>query len=90
MALQKTIVQDNGVVLQYHRIGEASLNHNGVLFCRLDSYVSHDYAAQGLEVDSYVFMFNNVPIEEEESMGIRKLAYMKIKREQKWQDAIDC
>ena len=90
MALNKSIQNKNGVITEYHRLDHAVIDHNRTLTCLLNSYLSKQYAIDGNEVHSNVFTFTNIPIEEEESMGLRQLAYKKIKEEIDWADAIDC
>ena len=90
MALSKTYVTPQGVTTNYHRVSTATLMHNGTLDCTLESFVSKDYATDGNYVTEHQFLVENVPLEEEEATGIRKLAYMKIKEHPDWNDAVDC
>ena len=88
MALQKEIVSREGFVTTYHKVNEVSVRDNS-LNCVVNSYVSHEYRELDRPADRRFFDFE-ITIEEEESMGIRKLAYAKIKELEDWSDAIDC
>ena len=88
MALQKEIISRNGFATNYHKINEISL-HDGELNCVVNSYVSHEYRELERPADRQFFNFE-ITIEEEESMGIRQLAYKKIKELENWSDAVDC
>ena len=91
MALQKNILETNGVTTTYHRIENVFLGHDRTLSCVLASYVTADFAnASRNKINSNHFSFENVSVEEEESMGVRKLAYTKIKELEQWADATDC
>ena len=88
MALTKTITTHLGYNTSYHKISELSLN-NSILSCLLTSYVSHEY--RELERPALRKSYNfQISLEEEESMGIRQLAYKKLKELPEWADAIDC
>lgn len=89
MALNKSIQNKNGIITEYHRLDHAIIDHNRTLTCLLNSYLSRQYAIDGNEVDSYDFIFTNIT-REEENIGLRKLAYKKIKEEIDWADAVDC
>lgn len=88
MALNKQLVNNNGVVTNYHRVSHVSLDNN-ILHCSVDSYVSSEYRELEKHADTSHFSFN-ITIEEEESMGIRALCYTKIKGLKDWADAADC
>ena len=91
MALQKRILESNGTVSIYHRLGNVNLNHDKKLTCVLESYADKSYALHSNNrIGAYYFIFEDISIEEEESTGIRELAYNKIKQEKAWEDAIDC
>ena len=77
-----------GVVTNYHKISKVMLL-NGVMHCGLDSYVSQEYRSTGTNVNSQSYHFT-ITVEEEESMGIRQLAYKKIKELPEWEGAEDC
>ena len=88
MALCKDIIAPQGYVTSYHKITEVSLG-NGILSCLLTSYVSQEY--RGLEKPAIRKKYHfNIKTEEEESMGVRQLAYKKIKELDEWADATDC
>ena len=86
MALFKTCQIPNGVIVNYHRIGYVNLHHDRTLSGILNSYDS----AEGNKISSQIFTFKNITKEEEESMGIRQLAYTKLKNTSEWSDSIDC
>ena len=89
MAIQKERINfTNGVATLYHKIGTATVRDEN-LACTLESYVAKDYRNGGrcAETVSYTF---DITLEEEESMGIRQLAYTKIKALPEWEGAIDC
>lgn len=91
MALQKNLLGSNGVVTTYHRVEDVFFTHDRSLSCTMNSYVSKEYANIPYNrVDSSHFSFDDISIEEEESVGIRKLAYTKIKHLDQWKDSIDC
>lgn len=88
MALQKEIISREGFATNYHKIADVSLRENR-LNCTVNSYVSREYRELERPADYQFFNFE-ITVEEEESMGIRKLAYKKIKELESWADAIDC
>lgn len=88
MALLKQIIDENGIVTNYHKVSHVNLQ-NDILTCTLDSYVSEDYRELEKSADSSIYRFK-ITIEEEESMGIRQLCYKKIKELEDWSDAEDC
>lgn len=88
MALSKDIVSSEGFVTTYHKVNEVSLRDN-VMNCVVNSYVSKEYRELERPADRQFFHFE-ITVEEEESMGIRQLAYKKIKELEEWSDAIDC
>lgn len=88
MALQKILTSQEGYETNYHKVNEASLRDNS-LNCVLNSYVSKEYRDLERPADHQFFHFN-ITIKEEESMGIRQLAYKKIKELPEWADAEDC
>lgn len=88
MALTKNIISNEGFTTTYHKISDVSLREN-VMSCSLESYVSKEYRNLERPADHQFFRFE-ITVEEEESMGIRQLAYKKIKETKDWTDAIDC
>ena len=89
MALCKPHINpDTGVITNYHRISSVSVR-NGSLSCGLEGYVSKEYRDHGISVEYQTYLFD-ITVEEEESMGIRQLAYKKIKELSEWKDAEDC
>lgn len=91
MALYKEMTNpENGAISNYHRIGSVTVE-NEILNCVLISYASREYRenenGRGIEVQNLRF---HISIEEEESMGVRQLAYKKIKTLSDWEDAEDC
>ena len=91
MALYKEILGNNGVTTSYHRVNNVVLDHDRTLGCILESYVSNDYAKNDFNcVEACCLTFKGVTLEEEESVGIRKLVYKKIKELEDWSDASDC
>ena len=89
MALKKTKGDNRtGVICVYHRIESATIE-DSKLICKLASYVSKSFREHGVKVRSSEYVFE-VTLEEEESMGIRQLAYKKIKELSAWKDAEDC
>ena len=88
MALSKKITDERGIVATYHKIGPATLQE-GVLAFELHSYTTPEYRRKAEPVLVFSFSYH-ITLEEEESMGIRKLCYAKIKEEDFWQDAEDC
>lgn len=89
MALCKERIDPNtGVVTNYHNICSATVRKNR-LYAMISSYVSKDYRQNGESISTENYIFP-ITIEEEESMGIRKLAYKKIKELPEWEGAEDC
>ena len=88
MALLNNITSSRGVVTTYHKVNEVCVN-NGNMFCQVNSYVSKDYRDLGRPAEYLHFEFQ-ITVEEEESMGIRQLAYKKIKELPEWSEAVDC
>lgn len=90
MALFKARQVPNGVITNYHRIGYVNLHHDRTLSGILNSYASQEQVTEGNKISSQIFTFKNITKEEEESMGIRQLAYTKLKNTSEWSDSIDC
>ena len=88
MALCKEMTSHAGITTNYHRISNVSLQGTA-LKCEMDSYVSAEYRELESPADHQYFMFE-ITVEEEESMGIRQLAYTKIKELPEWEGAEDC
>ena len=88
MALLKNITTNEGFTTQYHKISDVSVRDEHMI-CILSSYVSQEYRDLERPADTNIFNFS-ISLEEEESMGIRKLAYTKIKELPEWADAEDC
>ena len=88
MALCKEIITNQGYATNYHKITEVSLS-DGTLTCLLTSYVTKEYRDLERPAARRNYYFD-VSIEEEESMGIRQLAYKKLKELEEWADAEDC
>lgn len=88
MALCKNKTSKQGFVTSYHRVDTVSLS-NSNLFCRVASYVTKEYRDKNSAAEYFSYNFE-VTIEEEESMGIRQLAYKKLKELPEWEDAEDC
>ena len=89
MALYKDHTSNNGIVSKYHKIDTVHLNEF-TLLCRVASYANKEYRDNNerpVAYNTYNFQYS---VEEEESMGIRKLCYMKLKALANWQDAEDC
>ena len=89
MALAKNLVSKEGYTTTYHRIYSVNLTSGNELTCHIDSYVSKEYRNLKRPAQSHFFYFT-ITVEEEESMGIRQLAYKKIKELPDWADAEDC
>jgi hypothetical protein len=88
MALNKQLINDNGVITNYHRVSHVNLSDN-ILDCSIQSYVSSEYRELEKYADTSYFSFD-ITVEEEEAMGIRALCYTKIKEMADWADATDC
>lgn len=89
MALFKEKISNNGIVSKYHRISRVNLDEEN-LFCAIESHVSKSYRDQGCDPVSHETYHFSYTVEEEESMGIRKLCYNKLKELEEWQDSEDC
>lgn len=98
MALQKTIIKNNGVEMSYHRITGVDLmvetNSNDEdslrLMIRLQSYLNEEYRDKNCPIDSEHYMIPLTTDEGTEISGIRQFAYDKLKELPEWADAIDC
>ena len=89
MALYKEKTNHNtGVVTKYHKFHTVSLTDN-TLYCVLLSYTSKNYRLNGENTDTETYLFQ-ITVEEEEAMGIRQLAYKKLKELVEWTGAEDC
>ena len=88
MALLKEKIDERGIVTNYHKIGNASLR-GSFLYFELESYPSEEYRHKAspavIELHDFV-----ITVEEEESMGIRKLCYSKLKTMEEWKSSVDC
>ena len=94
MALQKQFIKPNGIETNYHRISQASLTaydneDSHSLFVALTSYLSEEYRNAGYEVETNHYHFQ-ITDGEDTTMGIRELAYKKLKELPEWADAVDC
>ena len=98
MALQKTIIKNNGEEMNYHRITAVDLivntNSNDEdslrLIIRLESYLNKEYRDRNCPIDSEHYMIPLTTDEGTEISGIRQFAYDKLKELPEWADAIDC
>ena len=98
MALQKTIIKNNGVEMSYHRITGVDLmvetNSNDEdslrLMIRLQSYLNEEYRDRNCPIDSEYYMIPLSTDESTEISGIRQFAYAKLKELPEWSDAVDC
>ena len=98
MALQKTIIKNNGVEMSYHRITGVDLmvgtsnsdEDNLKLMIRLQSYLNEEYRDRNCPIDSEHYMIPLSTDESTEISGIRQFAYAKLKEMPEWSDAIDC
>ena len=90
MALFKEKISDNGIISKYHNIATLSLGRDNMLACYVNSYANKEYRDNEAEPVQHQCYYIHITIEEEESMGIRKLAYTKLKELDEWKDAEDC
>ena len=98
MALQKTIIKNNGVEMSYHRITGVDLmvetnsndEDNLRLMIRLQSYLNKEYRGRSCPIDSEHYMIPLTTDESTEISGIRQFAYDKLKELPEWADAVDC
>ena len=88
MALCKTVLTKQGYETNYHKISELSIYDN-TIDCVVSSYVSKEYREKQMTADRKGYSFE-ITVEEEESMGIRQLAYKKLKELPEWADAENC
>jgi hypothetical protein len=88
MAVCKQQVSEQGYVTNYHKFTEVTVS-DSTLIGLLTSYVTKEYREMEKPALSRNYYFN-ITIEEEESMGIRQLAYKKLKELPEWADAEDC
>lgn len=98
MALQKTIIKNNGVEMSYHKITGVDLmvetnsndEDNLRLMIRLQSYLNEEYRDRNCPIDSEHYMISLSTDESTEISGIRQFAYAKLKELPEWEDAINC
>ena len=98
MALQKTIIKNNGVEMNYHRITSVDLivdtNSNDEdslrLIIRLESYLNKEYRDKNCPIVSEHYIIPITSDESAEISGIRQFAYAKLKELPEWVDAINC
>lgn len=99
MALNKTLIQDNGITTSYHKVTRATfIDSNGEhpseeyvplrLQVNVTSFLNEEYREAGHSITSNIYSFNITS--EEETAGIRKLAYNKLKTLEIFADAEDC
>ena len=88
MAVCKEVITQQGYATNYHKFTEVTLTDNS-LTGLLTSYVSREYRELERPALFKTYYFE-VTLEEEESMGIRQLAYKKLKELEDWADAEDC
>ena len=94
MALSKVFVKPNGITTEYHRISQADLsvrddNPAANLFVTVTSYLNEEYREAGHSIESLHYHFT-LEQGEDENIGVRELAYNKIKTLSEWADATDC
>ena len=104
MALKKLFVQDNGISTEYHKVNRVNLiDRNGEYprefnideksSLKLDvvvvSFLNEEYREKGHSINTNIYSFN-ITKDEEETLGIRKLAYVKLKTLDIFADAEDC
>ena len=100
MALKKLFTQENGIATEYHKVTRVTfIDNNGeypsedkiplTLQVKLTSYLNEGYRKSGHSIDSEMYIFD-ITDEEEETLGIRKLAYAKLKELDTFADAEDC
>jgi hypothetical protein len=91
MALKKTFVKENGISTSYHKISNVTIRSLDELSLHIQvtSYLNEEYREKEQEIETLFYTFDLVS-EEEESMGARKLAYVKLKTLEEWADAEDC
>lgn len=92
MALLKKFSQPNGIITEYHRISQVDLslyNDETNLSVTVTSYLNKEYREAGhhIELLNYNFMLDEG---EDENVGLRQLAYNKLKTLNEWVDAVDC
>lgn len=99
MALNKTLIQDNGITTSYHKVTRATfIDSNGEhpseeyiplrLQVNVTSFLNEDYRKTGYSINSEIYTFDITAADEE--LGIRKLAYTKLKALDAFADAEDC
>lgn len=95
MALSKSFIAENGIHTEYHKISEVIVNTSrdtekeSKLLIKVDSYVSQAYrTTASAPASSKMYQFD-ITVEEEESMGIRQLAYNKLKELTEWEGVLD-
>ena len=88
MALLKECIDERGIITGYHKIGNAALRGN-FLYFELESYPNEEYRHKAPPALTKTYNFV-ITVEEEESMGIRKLCYSKLKTMEEWKSSVDC
>lgn len=93
MALNKEIIQENGIQANYHKISRISLavDEQGItsLFIIVDSFLNKEYREKNLPIasDSYNLTLTSG---EDASIGIRSLGYQKLKELDNFIGSEDC
>ena len=93
MALRKTITDQRGNTVCYHRVGYTSFNPTRHRPCQVTfevhCFASDDFSVPQRPLARFKYTFD-VTSTEEDTMGIRKLCYTKLKELEEWADAEDC
>ena len=97
MALNKTIIKDNGITTSYHKVTTVNFsqdyssdNQDGLLLgVEITSFFNKEYRNNDQPIESEFYHFS-ITKEEEQETSAFKLAYKKIKELPQWADAEDC
>ena len=89
MALFKENISANGIITKYHNVGRV-IAENNQLTCWVYSFANKEYRDNNCEpIDTHCYFFD-ITVQEEESIGIRKFCYCKLKELQEWLGSEDC
>ena len=97
MALQKQFIKPNGIETNYHRISDVHLfisdgtqeRENNFINISLTSYLNEQKRDEGYAIETHHYYFS-IANNEDTSIGIRELAYNKIKTLPEWEGAVNC
>ncbi len=92
MALNKEIIKENGIVMNYHKISSINLHTTDTesrLIVTVESFLNKDFREKNCSILSTNHIFT-IQSNEDTDIGIRTLGYQKLKELEIFNDAEDC